>query len=166
MRIPPPAIPLAFADAPIGETYNLYVWSGAELFVIILCGSVPPTKPVYDRYFGKPLAASLKGSSGYQRYGSSGSGAAKGGSSAHRPSHADDLDRLHRVGKPIITAERDYLPSDDTHDLEAYPRGGAGVPNAPRVTTHITTTSSPAEPPRTGPPGRMLPAGDISVPWR
>ncbi|KID59830.1 uncharacterized protein G6M90_00g093400 [Metarhizium brunneum] len=36
------------------ETYNLYMWSGAELFVIILCGSVPPIKPVYDYLLGKP----------------------------------------------------------------------------------------------------------------
>lgn len=30
------------------------MWSGAELFVIILCGSVPPIKPVYDYLLGKP----------------------------------------------------------------------------------------------------------------
>jgi hypothetical protein len=33
------------------ETYNLFVWSSAELFVIIVCGSVPPIKPLYDMIF-------------------------------------------------------------------------------------------------------------------
>lgn len=33
-----------------GETYNLVVWSGAENFVVIVCGSVPPLKPFYDKY--------------------------------------------------------------------------------------------------------------------
>lgn len=32
------------------ETYNLIVWAGSELFVLIFCGSVPPIKPVWDRY--------------------------------------------------------------------------------------------------------------------
>ena len=35
------------------ETYNLFVWSGSELFLIIVCGSVPPIKPLYDMIFKK-----------------------------------------------------------------------------------------------------------------
>lgn len=35
------------------DTYNLFVWSSAELFVIIVCGSVPPIKPLYDMVFRK-----------------------------------------------------------------------------------------------------------------
>jgi hypothetical protein len=35
------------------ETYNLFVWSSAELFVIIVCGSIPPIKPLYDLVFRK-----------------------------------------------------------------------------------------------------------------
>lgn len=35
------------------ETYNLFVWSSAELFVIIVCGSVPPIKPLYDMLFNQ-----------------------------------------------------------------------------------------------------------------
>lgn len=33
------------------ETYNLFVLSSAELFVIIVCGSIPPIKPLYDMVF-------------------------------------------------------------------------------------------------------------------
>ena len=33
-----------------GETYNLTVWSGAEDFIIIVCGSIPTLKPLWDRY--------------------------------------------------------------------------------------------------------------------
>ncbi|KAF5131100.1 hypothetical protein E5D57_007449 [Metarhizium anisopliae] len=47
------------------ETYELYVWSASELFVIIVCGSVPPIKPVYDYILGKPPT-----SSAYANYGS------------------------------------------------------------------------------------------------
>ena len=36
---------------PLGETYNLYAWSGSELFVIMVCGSIPPIKPLYDFIF-------------------------------------------------------------------------------------------------------------------
>ncbi|RAL68231.1 hypothetical protein DID88_008934 [Monilinia fructigena] len=32
------------------KTYDLLVWSGSELFVIIVCGSIPPLKPYWDRY--------------------------------------------------------------------------------------------------------------------
>lgn len=35
------------------ETFNLFTWSGAELFVIIVCGSIPPIKPLYDMVFRK-----------------------------------------------------------------------------------------------------------------
>jgi hypothetical protein len=40
------------------------VWSGSELFVIIVCGSIPPLKPLWDRLFA---AAPSKG---YLSYGS------------------------------------------------------------------------------------------------
>lgn len=32
------------------DTYDLVVWSGAEDFVIIFCGSIPPLKPFWDHY--------------------------------------------------------------------------------------------------------------------
>lgn len=32
------------------ETYPLFVWSSAELFVLIVCGSIPSLKPLWDRY--------------------------------------------------------------------------------------------------------------------
>ena len=37
----------------LGETYNLAVWSGAEIFVTIVCGSMPPLKPLWDHYVTK-----------------------------------------------------------------------------------------------------------------
>lgn len=49
----PLAAQFLLAKAYLGETYNLFAWSGAELFVIIVCGSIPPIKPVYDRFYGK-----------------------------------------------------------------------------------------------------------------
>ena len=43
----------------LGATYNLVIWSGSEIFVIIVCGSVPPLKPLWDRYvLKKPVGRS------------------------------------------------------------------------------------------------------------
>jgi hypothetical protein len=41
-----------------GQTVPLLVWSGAELFVSMICGSIPPMKPVFDRIFKKPPSPS------------------------------------------------------------------------------------------------------------
>ncbi|KAJ5281523.1 integral membrane protein [Penicillium angulare] len=35
------------------QTYNLYVWSGSELFVIIICGCIPPMRPIFTHFFGR-----------------------------------------------------------------------------------------------------------------
>lgn len=48
------------------ETYNLVVWSGAETFVIIVCGSVPPLKTLWSKYVSK---STLIGPDTRQRYG-------------------------------------------------------------------------------------------------
>ena len=84
------------------ETYNLMVWSGSELFVIIFCGSVPPIKPLYDYLVGKPNGSSTARATGYGRYASahskqskhskfSGSGhrASAGGWASHDSDEAD-----------------------------------------------------------------------------
>lgn len=49
------------------ETYNLYLWSGMELFVIIVCGSVPPIKPVCD-YIFRLTGISAAKDTGYGRF--------------------------------------------------------------------------------------------------
>ncbi|KJK82888.1 hypothetical protein H634G_02025 [Metarhizium anisopliae BRIP 53293] len=68
-----------------GETYELYVWSASELFVIIVCGSVPPIKPVYDYILGKPPS-----SSAYANYGSGSYPHSSGISRASRNSRPSD----------------------------------------------------------------------------
>jgi hypothetical protein len=35
-----------------GDTFDLFAWSAAELFVIIVCGSIPPIRPLYEYIFG------------------------------------------------------------------------------------------------------------------
>lgn len=75
------------ANSPLGETYDLYVWSASELFVIIVCGSVPPIKPVYDYLIGKPPISSAN-ATGYGRY-ASGS-YPHGGSRTSRTSRPSD----------------------------------------------------------------------------
>ncbi|KAF7956539.1 hypothetical protein EAE96_003875 [Botrytis aclada] len=46
-------------------TYDLDMWSASELFVIIVCGSIPTLKILWDRWSGKPSLKSTRGS-GYQ----------------------------------------------------------------------------------------------------
>ncbi|PSN75622.1 hypothetical protein BS50DRAFT_568219 [Corynespora cassiicola Philippines] len=35
------------------ETYDLYIWTGVEIVLLIVCGSVPALKPLYDLALGK-----------------------------------------------------------------------------------------------------------------
>jgi hypothetical protein len=37
------------------ETYNLIVWAGSEEFVLIFCGSIPPLRPLWDRYISRKV---------------------------------------------------------------------------------------------------------------
>lgn len=39
-----------------GVAYPAVVWSGSEIFVIIICGSIPSLKPLWDRYVSKKRA--------------------------------------------------------------------------------------------------------------
>lgn len=41
-----------------GESYNIEAWTGAEAFVMIVCGNVPPLKPLWDRFVTKKLDSS------------------------------------------------------------------------------------------------------------
>lgn len=47
-------------------TYDVYIWSGSEVFVLIICGSIPPFKILYDRHFAKTMK-STQSSSSYMR---------------------------------------------------------------------------------------------------
>jgi hypothetical protein len=41
------------------DTYTLYAWSSSELFVNIVCGSLPTLKPIYDSWANnRPLVPS------------------------------------------------------------------------------------------------------------
>lgn len=58
-----------------GSAYDIQMWTGAEAFVMIFCGNIPPLQPLWDRYVTHKLDASygrtpLKGSGGYNSGGS------------------------------------------------------------------------------------------------
>ncbi|KAI0451211.1 hypothetical protein F5B21DRAFT_507499 [Xylaria acuta] len=36
------------------ETFDLYAWACSEIFLIIVCGSIPTLKPLWIRFFGHP----------------------------------------------------------------------------------------------------------------
>lgn len=56
------------------ETFSLYLWTGAEIFLVIVCGSLPTLKPLWDRCFGRILtsATGSRNSRGYASYRSKG----------------------------------------------------------------------------------------------
>lgn len=104
----------------IGETYELFIWSGAELFVIIFCGSVPGIKPVYDHFFGTPKVSTAN-ATGYSGFPSS-SSYLRGGSKT-RPaetfnSREDEELELYPpgVGSDVISAQS---TSHSLHSLGA-----------------------------------------------
>ena len=72
-------IPSLKAHADITwNTYDLLVWSGSELFVLICCGSIPTLKPLWDRYISqKNYSASKASGVTRDRSGSAGFGNAR-----------------------------------------------------------------------------------------
>ncbi|KAI1169416.1 hypothetical protein F5B18DRAFT_595310 [Nemania serpens] len=36
-----------------GETFGLYLWTGIEIFLIIICGCIPTLKPLWVEFFGQ-----------------------------------------------------------------------------------------------------------------
>ncbi|KAF7912152.1 uncharacterized protein EAF01_001173 [Botrytis porri] len=51
-------------------TYYLFVWSGAEAFILIVCGSIPPLKFLWDRYISKKIGQTKTSSSSYIQFSS------------------------------------------------------------------------------------------------
>ncbi|OAQ65152.1 hypothetical protein VFPPC_06312 [Pochonia chlamydosporia 170] len=108
------------------ETYDLYVWSASELFVIIVCGSVPPIKPVYDYIIGKPPVSSAN-ATGYGRYASSGS-YPHGNSRTSRTSRTSRPSDPFKSGEDELELYRTDTVSDEqsgypsSHDIQQYPR--------------------------------------------
>ncbi|EFY89839.1 hypothetical protein J3458_001505 [Metarhizium acridum] len=97
------------------DTFNLYVWSASELFVIIVCGSVPPIKPVYDYIVGNP-----PNSSAYANYGSGSYPHNSGNSRASRNSRRSDPfksreDELELY--PPDTGSKAPSPYPSSHDV-------------------------------------------------
>jgi hypothetical protein len=37
------------------ETFDLYLWTSAEIFLVIVCGSIPTLKPLWDRFVGSKV---------------------------------------------------------------------------------------------------------------
>lgn len=95
------------------ETYNLFTWSGAELFVIIVCGSIPPIKPLYDLVFRK------------KRLGQSGYNWSSSNSNSHN-NYAKE-NSLKNPSRPLRSADRHLMSSSDEElGLATAGAGGAG----------------------------------------
>ncbi|KHN94962.1 uncharacterized protein MAM_07189 [Metarhizium album ARSEF 1941] len=93
------------------ETCSLHIWSASELFVIIVCGSVPPIKPVYDYVVGS------RRSDAFERYGS-GSGSYPHMSRGSRtPGRSRPLDCL-KVHKDELELYRPRSAAPSLHDTD------------------------------------------------
>lgn len=53
---------LYMADIALGDEYGLTAWSVAETFVIMVCGSIPSLKPLWDFFFGKKQRSTFSNS--------------------------------------------------------------------------------------------------------
>lgn len=58
----PKLFPLLWMADILGDEYGLTVWSVAETLVIMVCGSVPSLKPIWDYFFGKKQASTYSDS--------------------------------------------------------------------------------------------------------
>ena len=45
----------------VGSAYDIEVFTGAKAFVMILVGSIPPLKPLWDRFMGKQMGSTMGG---------------------------------------------------------------------------------------------------------
>jgi len=52
------------------ETFQLFIWVSVEITIIILCGSVPAMKPLWDRFISQGRFGNTNSSQRYWRYGS------------------------------------------------------------------------------------------------
>jgi hypothetical protein len=125
MHSPQPNFPCFLLINPTGETYDLYVWSASELFVIIVCGSVPPVKPVYDFIIGKPPISSAN-ATGYGRYASGSYPHA--GSRASKSSRPSDPFKSREDEVELYTTDTnndDRSTCHSSHDIHDAPRQNA-----------------------------------------
>ncbi|KAI0411007.1 hypothetical protein F5X98DRAFT_368384 [Xylaria grammica] len=54
------------------ETFGLYLWTGIEIFLILVCGCIPTLRPLWDHVFGKRLRSNQGGSCGWASQNSAG----------------------------------------------------------------------------------------------
>lgn len=90
-----------------GDTFDLFAWSAAEFFVIIVCGSIPPIRPLYEFVFG----GKHRGRTGYSQHSYAMDSSLKG----------DGMSR------PVGSSNRDSTRSDDERvAMVQMPRNGSG----------------------------------------
>lgn len=97
------------------ETFSLYLWTGAEIFLIIVCGSLPTLKPLWDRFFGRILASvtGSKKSGGYASFKSKRSsfpGQGRGFELSSAP-HSSRVPGDTTEATCIVDHEREAVPS-------------------------------------------------------
>ncbi|KAG6038351.1 hypothetical protein E4U41_004301 [Claviceps citrina] len=102
-----------------GDSFSLYVLSGIELFLIIVCSSISPIIPVYERLFGRNA---VRSTNGYERYASDPGAPPRSASTAH--AHPAD----GRCGKKMAS-EEDVEMMVSPGSCDATRRHPNGQPN-------------------------------------
>lgn len=86
------------------ETFNLFAWVSAEIFVIILCGSVPTLKPLWDRVFHQGAWSMSQRYASGQYISEEGSRKSRFGQPRHAGHELRSLENLTGTVSSVITA--------------------------------------------------------------
>ncbi|KAI0594613.1 hypothetical protein F4775DRAFT_426977 [Biscogniauxia sp. FL1348] len=120
------------------ETFDLYIWTGSEIFLIIVCGSIPTVKPLWDRFSG------MKMSTGKGSYlpSSHNSGGKYYSSPFRRDSNGIEIPVLDRSNGNSRTATMEG-PRDDTSEwLREDTSSGIGLTSGQAKDVAIQVTRS------------------------
>ena len=110
-------------------TFDVMCWAGAELLVIIVCGSIPTLKPLYDRY--------LKGKRFSKWYASFGGTFRSRGGSTMRSGHKDPAGSSSSPFNTLYSSRRNNGQSELASMNSTHSEGR--VPLAP-LTNNIVIT--------------------------
>ncbi|XXH03925.1 hypothetical protein Hte_010333 [Hypoxylon texense] len=124
---------LANRDDLLWATFDLYLWSGAEISLMIICGCVPTIKPLWDRFFGGMLSRTRKESNQQSR-------------SHHSQSKRWTTlfrGQKHRAGFELSSIN--YSLDNITHPTEANAFSNNNRRNRPRDSKDATSTGPAQE---------------------
>lgn len=108
------------------ETFQLFLWTGIEIILLIVCGSIPALKPIYAICMGH-----RPGSYRSSRHRTGASKKSGVGLSLNRPAHGDSVARLTRTHHSAAVVSR--VSEDEIEMISEYEK-------PPLKGIHVTRT--------------------------